>query len=31
MTVNKALEIALHLEAVARIEEEEQVPQIGCL
>ena len=31
MTVHKTLERALHLEAVTRIEEEEQVPQIAAI
>ena len=31
MTVDKALERALHLEAVTRIEEEKQVPQIAAI
>ena len=31
MTVDKALERALHLEAVTRVEEEEQVPQIAAI
>ena len=31
LTVDKVLERALHLEAVTRIEEEEQVPQIAAI
>ena len=31
MIVNKAIERALHLYAVTRIEEEEQVPQIAAI